>query len=303
MPVIRNSATAVAKSRLFDRARTLYEANQRDWDLPLSKLAKMYVGGYLILRDFGSGDFPPVFESIDNTYQGELEYHASLPGTDEEESRRRDMRKPFGPHFNTKQYLDHLAMLLRFLDELGIESEASILEIGCGEGWMAEFLAVSGYDICATSLSARDVQEAGKRVKALAVKDAAAKLQFRVAAMESVHEQVTDQGLFDVVFVYEALHHAFSWKETFRAVHKCLRPGGWFLICNEPNRIHTLVSYRVARLSNTHEIGLSRSQMRKELGNIGFSKVRIMTNRIDCGIRSHWIAAQMAGDPTALRDG
>lgn len=292
MSFARKAAGAFAKSPLFAAAREIYSRNEREWDLPMSRLTKAYVGGYLILRDFGAGEFPPVFDDIQVTYQGEIEYHAALSGLAEIESRRRDMCKPFGQSFRTKEYLSHLSMLLELLDDLTNRPEARILELGCGEGWMAECIALSGYDVCATSLSARDVAEAQKRVDALKAKDVGARLQFRVAPMESVHEALAEVEPFDVVFVYEALHHAFSWQSTFHSVYECLAPGGWFVICNEPNLAHTFVSYRVAKLSNTHEIGLSKRKMLKELRRTGFRQTRNFGNRPGLGVRPHWIAAQ-----------
>jgi 2-polyprenyl-3-methyl-5-hydroxy-6-metoxy-1,4-benzoquinol methylase len=294
MSFARKTAGAFADSLLFAIAREIYSRNERDWDLPMSRLTKAYVGGYLILRDFGAGKFPPVFENMQSAYQGEIDYHARLPGLAEIESRRRDMCKPFGPHFRTREYLSHLAMVLELLDDLATRPGARVLELGCGEGWMAECLALSGYEICATSLSIRDVAEAQKRVEALKAKNVGARLQFRVAPMESVHEELKELEPFDVVFVYESLHHAYSWESAFRSAYECLAPGGWFLICNEPNLVHTLVSYRVAKLSNTHEVGLSRKKMLRELRRIGFQRIRNLGRRIGLGIRPHWIAAQKA---------
>ena len=258
----------------------------------MSKLTKLYVGSYLIMRDYAAGIFPPKFEDAAQTYEGELNYHTTLPGIPEAESRRRDMCKPFGPHFPTSDYLRHLSTLLETLDKLGVARKAKLLELGCGEGWMAECLALSGFDVHATSISPADIKEGSKRIEAVRVKDADARLQFRASPMESIHSHVEDLIPLDVVFVYEALHHAFCWKTTFGSVFQCLAPGGWFLICNEPNVLHTFVSYRVARLSNTHEIGLSRRKMVKSLADSGFTDVRILENRLNNGVRPHWIAAQ-----------
>ena len=78
---------------------------------------------------------------------------------------------------------------------------------------------------------------------------------------------------FDCVFIFEALHHAFDWRETLAAAHKCLKPGGWFLLAKEPMFLHTFVSYRVAKLSNTHEIGMSRRALIRRLRDVGFARV------------------------------
>jgi hypothetical protein len=110
------------------------------------------------------------------------------------------------------------------------------------------------------------------------------------APMESVADHVRHG--FDVAFVYAAFHHAFDWRRTLNSVSSTLRPGGWFLICNEPNVLHTAISYRVAKLSNTHEVGFSRSELVRELRRSGFADVRIFQNHFHLWIREHWLAAR-----------
>ena len=67
--------------------------------------------------------------------------------------------------------------------------------------------------------------------------------------MESVADFLQDKEVlpFDVVFVFEALHHAYDWHQSLKSAFECLKPGGWLIICNEPNLIHTFVSYRIAK--------------------------------------------------------
>jgi hypothetical protein len=100
------------------------------------------------------------------------------------------------------------------------------------------------------------------------------------------------RGTFDCVFVYEALHHAFDWKQTLRASAAILKSGGWLLIAGEPNRMHTFISYRVATLSRTHEIGFSRSALVKELKASGFSEVKVLQPSFDNRVSPFWIMAR-----------
>ena len=69
-------------------------------------------------------------------------------------------------------------------------------------------------------------------------------------------------------------------------------PGGWLLLCDEPNWLHTFVSYRVAKLSNTHEIGFTRRQLTGQLRQTGFQEVVIARNRFGFLVKPHWLAAQ-----------
>ena len=56
--------------------------------------------------------------------------------------------------------------------------------------------------------------------------------------------------------------------------------------------LRTFISYRVGKLTNTHEIGMNPRHIRKELHRIGFTKVLLLRNRIHMGIKPIWIAAQ-----------
>ena len=128
-------------------------------------------------------------------------------------------------------------------------------------------------------------------MKCLEAKGLSPALKFVAAPMESVHKAVAT-GSFDAAFVYEALHHAFDWREAIRSAHACLRDGGWFLICNEPNVLHTCISYRVAKLSNTHEIGFRKSALVGELQKTGFRRVVSVGVKLHCWVRHHWLLAQ-----------
>jgi len=63
------------------------------------------------------------------------------------------------------------------------------------------------------------------------------------------------------------------------------------LSANEPNLLHTFISYRVARLSNTHEIGLSRKALTREMQQVGFSETRVFAPKLNDLTSSHWIAS------------
>jgi SAM-dependent methyltransferase len=117
-------------------------------------------------------------------------------------------------------------------------------------------------------------------------------LDFAASPMEAVDELPNCNEAFDAAYVYEALHHAFDWRQTLRATFNVLKPGGWFLLAAEPNRLHTFISYRVAKLSRTHEIGFSRQDLCSELKAAGFATVKVLAPRIDNRVTPHWIIAR-----------
>lgn len=159
-------------------------------------------------------------------------------------------------------------------------------------GWMTEFLALMGFNIIGTSISPHEIENANKRIKSIAEKQIKVCLEFIATPMESIAEATESRGLFDTVFVFEALHHAYDWRKAITDSYSCLKPGGWLIICNEPNLIHTYVSYRVAKLSNTHEIGFKRTELISHLKKTNFTQIKILKNKIDYFIAPHWIAAQ-----------
>jgi 2-polyprenyl-3-methyl-5-hydroxy-6-metoxy-1,4-benzoquinol methylase len=289
---MQKMAGRAARSRLFAGARRLFEQNTKNWNLPLSKFQKVWVGGYVILADYAVGRFPPRFEDQAKAYAMEIHYRTQIPGVTAEDTVQTEMRKPFWFGPGVQDFLGGFTRLMAVLEQLNLPPPARILELGCGTGWMAEFLAISGFEVVGTSIAPTDIADAEKRRRSLEAKGLPARLRFEVAAMESVHTTVGPVNHYDVVFCFEALHHAFDWREAVRSAHACLRPGGWLLICSEPNVLHTFVSYRSARLVGTHEIGFCRSELEQQLKNIGFTEVKYLGSPVHFWAKKHWLAAR-----------
>ena len=258
----------------------------------MRKFEKLLAGGYVILEDYHRGIFPPTFQDQAKAYAAEIAYRTRLPGQGLEEIRRGELRKPFWVPRAAEKYLGQFILLLRLFEKSNVFPPAKLLELGCGTGWMAEFLAIAGFDVVATSIAPSDIADAQGRLRSIQTKGLPAQLRFAVAAMESVADHVGPLNHYDAVFVFEALHHAFDWRQAIHSSFRCLRPGGWLLICNEPNLLHTFISYRVAKLSGTHEIGFRRGELTGHLRKTGFSCVKYLSTRVHFWVRNHWIAAQ-----------
>lgn len=290
----RRVAGWLAESPLTRPGKRIMEANLRDYHMPLGKVGKVLAGTWLILRDHADGHFPPTFEDQQKAYQGEIDYFASIPGAARERMIADHVVKPFWNSESFGRYAGELARLMGVLEALGVPADGRLLELGCGCGWMAEFLAIRGYDVTGTTIAPDDVGIGEKRVMALVARGLPRRLRFRAAPMESVDEAVGDLGGFDATFVFEALHHAFDWRRSIQAAARTLRPGGWLVLANEPNLVHTLVSYRVGRLTNTHEIGMSGSALRKEMRRAGLSEIRVFQPRWENWVTPHWLAGRRA---------
>jgi 2-polyprenyl-3-methyl-5-hydroxy-6-metoxy-1,4-benzoquinol methylase len=293
---LQRFACVLASSFFFRKGHRLWEANSAQWGLPFSKWEKLVCGGYIILKDFAEGSFPPTFEDQAQAYQNEIDYNASLPGQSLAQTQHAQAIKPFWGAAASTKYLSEFNCLYGILQKHGFKAGDRLLELGCGCGWTAEFLALAGYSVLGTSISHYDVALANEKVASLRCKERKGQSPFQIEflawAMESVDEIPNAAGAFDGVYVYEALHHAFDWRRAVRAAAKTLKPGGWLLLANEPNRLHTFISYRVAKLSKTHEIGFRRRELVNELKAAGFSTVKTLRPAIDDWVTSHWIIAR-----------
>ncbi len=285
-------AKTISSSVFLSKGRSLWELNQQNWELPLTKIEKLLVGMYVILEDYSQGKFPPRFDDQKLAHEAEIAYRFSLPGLTESDVAESELRKPFWFGSSTGKYLTDFIDLVVVLEKLKIYPPQKLLELGCGTGWMSEFLALMKFEIVATSISPHDIRDAQTRIKSLEVKNLKANLKFIESSMETVAETVQNYELFDAVLVFEALHHAYDWRKAINSSYGCLKSGGWLLVCNEPNFFHTAVSYRIAKLSNTHEIGFKRSELIDHLKQTGFQNIQIMKNQLDWLVKPHWIAAQ-----------
>jgi hypothetical protein len=94
------------------------------------------------------GRFPPSIDAA-QTWAAEEQYRATLPGMDAANLFRTEMRKPF---WMGAYYVEHFSALIHIFRRCDFMPPRKLLELGCGSGWMAEFLALGGYDVTATSL-------------------------------------------------------------------------------------------------------------------------------------------------------
>jgi SAM-dependent methyltransferase len=290
-PALKRFAAALAGSSLFFRARKLMEKNQADWNLPVNRADNLLICSYLILSDYAAGLFPPPHLDRAMAYENEKQYGHGLGGVTWEEFQAKEMRKPFWDAHSADRYLNGFVRLLRLFESLGLPPGSRVLEMGCGSGWMAEFFALTGYNIVATTIAPSDEPAVESRAAALRAKGVASEFVFKAAPMEEV-DQVVELNSFDAAYIHQALHHAQDWKAALRAAFRTLKPEGWLIIADEPNVLHTFTSYRMGKLSGTHEIGLSQRQIIRCLRGGGYREVRTIHPRFDDRLHPLWIVAR-----------
>lgn len=292
--ILRPIATVLSQSFLFQKAKVIWSDNQFSIGMSLTKIEKAWVGIYLIMKDYARGEFPPTFEDQRIVYDNEISYLKNLPGLAASEATEIYSRKPFLFSERNYQFLKDVVYICRVFETLDIHPPMRLLELGCGNGWMAEILSTMNFNVLGTTISPDEIQQANRRVLSLRVKGIASSLQFMEAPMETVDQSISsaDKGTYDCVYVYEALHHAYSWEDTISSSLACLKPGGWLLICREPNLAHTWVSYRISILAKTHEIGMNRKALIKCMKANGFKTIHVLRNNIGLGIAPIWLAAR-----------
>lgn len=280
------------KTRPGQIGKRLWAQNRTHFELPLSMPQKLLITLYLVATDRVDGQFPRRFAHARNdAHQCERTYLDRLPGTSRTQMDVLGLTKPFWPVKTMRAFLDHFCRGVDCLYRHGITPSAKLIELGCGAGWMSELLARCGYQVLGTTLDPKTVRTATRRANAHAALDLPGSLEFREASMETLWDSVLDRTPFDAAVVYEALHHVHDWRLSLTQVAGVLRPGGVLLIMNEPNRLHTLKAYRVAHLTQTHEIGMSRRAIVRHLRSNGFGRIDIPKNRLGLGIRPIWIKA------------
>jgi len=270
----------------------VFEQNSANWNMALSKLDKLRSGLFIILHDYSIARFPPTFTDQSATHDAEISIRETVRGVTPEQITEAELRKPFWAAPRTTAYLKSYCQLVGALEKLSILPPAKLLELGCGVGWTAEFLVVTGYEVTGISISPSDIADARKRIDSIRAKGLQRSLRFEISTMETVAETVGPPNHYDGVLVFEALHHAFDWRQALRSSFTCLKPEGWLLLSNEPNVLHTFVSYRVARLSNTHEIGFSKRELITELHKIGFKTIVSGGPKLHYWVRPLWLFAQ-----------
>jgi SAM-dependent methyltransferase len=196
--------------------------------------------------------------------QAEIDY----PHTIDDAGRDWLRAKPFRNHPSiTARHLIDFAHVLQILD---LHAGMSLVELGCGPGWMTRFAArhgleAVGYDIApemieiARELAGREAPEA----------------TFEVGDMEAL-----DLGRrFDAALLYDALHHSRNPDRVLASAHRALKPGGGILLV-EPNWKHRFQGRDASHEYGVTEMGYRPRQLKRLLHDAGFTDVaRFHNNR------------------------
>jgi 2-polyprenyl-3-methyl-5-hydroxy-6-metoxy-1,4-benzoquinol methylase len=135
-----------------------------------------------------------------------------------------------------------LAMLPKSFDQQRIR----VLDLGCGNGCLANLLAQQGYEVVGVEESASGVDIAQKTFP---------DCQFIQGSIYDLPSSITN-NTFDVVISVEVIEHLYYPRELARAAEKCLRPGGRLILTTPYNGYLKNIAISVAGKMDKHVTAL-----------------------------------------------
>jgi SAM-dependent methyltransferase len=136
--------------------------------------------------------------------------------------------KPFSvpPQYELRECL---RTFVHLVDQLELEVRAQVLDVGCGPGWLSEFLARCGYWVTGIDVSEDMVKVARERIAA--IKEPIGEGIEPLAEFHAMPaSEIPWKGRFDAVVLYDAMHHLDDEVETLRVIQRSLVPGGRIFI-------------------------------------------------------------------------
>jgi SAM-dependent methyltransferase len=194
--------------------------------------------------------------------QAEIDY----PRAAGEEGRAWIRSKPFGHNpRETARFLIDFGYVLQLLD---LHAGSSLVELGCGSGWMIRLAArhgvhAEGYDISPQMI---EIARAEAEREGLDVHFAAGD-----------YEELDLGRRFDTCLLYDALHHSPRADLVFATARRALKPGGRLLLA-EPNWKHRYQGREAAEEYGVTEFGYSPRRLKRVLRAHGFTEIQRFHN-------------------------
>jgi len=194
--------------------------------------------------------------------QAEIDY----PDAVGEEGREWIRSKPFGhdPAYTARLLID-FGYVVRLLE---LNAGMSLVELGCGSGWMTRLAArqgvhAEGYDISPQMI---EIAHAEAEREGLDVHFAAGD-----------YEELDLGRRFDTCLLYDALHHSPRADLVFATARRALKPGGRLLLA-EPNWKHRYQGRQAAEEYGVTEFGYSPRRLKRVLRAHGFTQIQRFHN-------------------------
>jgi 2-polyprenyl-3-methyl-5-hydroxy-6-metoxy-1,4-benzoquinol methylase len=198
----------------------------------------------------------------DERKQAEIDY----PRTVGEEGREWIRSKPFrhNPRETARLLID-FGYVLQLLE---LQVGSSLVELGCGSGWMTRLAARQGVHAEGYDISPEMIEIARQEAEREG-------LDLRFEAGD--YEQLDLGRRFDSCLLYDALHHSGRPELVLTAARRALKPGGTLLLA-EPNWKQRLQGRDAAHTYGTTELGYSPRHLKRLLQAQGFTDIRRFHN-------------------------
>jgi 2-polyprenyl-3-methyl-5-hydroxy-6-metoxy-1,4-benzoquinol methylase len=170
----------------------------------------------------------------------------------------------------------HFCDFANMVNALALPAGAKVLDVGCGSGWLSEWLARLGYDVTGMDISPALIEISRQRVGNLPYRvDGETPLKCRFVAQDV--ETAPLPETFDAAVCYDSLHHFDDENAVLRHISAMLRPGGQLFIMEgerPPDDSQTAQELTAAmREYATLEAPFSRAYLLELLDAQGFAVV------------------------------
>jgi SAM-dependent methyltransferase len=132
--------------------------------------------------------------------------------------------KPFSAPPN-EELAPALHTFAHVVEQLQLGLRAQVLDVGCGPGWLSEFLARCGYWVTGIDVSEDMVEIARERIAAID-----SPIGESVEPLGEFHAMQVRElpwvERFDAAILYDTMHHFDEEVETLRTIQRSLVPGG-----------------------------------------------------------------------------
>jgi len=135
--------------------------------------------------------------------------------------------KPFSAP-PTSELARCLRTFANIVELLGLGLRAQVLDVGCGPGWLSEFLARCGYTVTGVDISPDMVEIARKRIAELREIGEGLEAQAEFHALKVL--ELPWSNRFEAAILYDAMHHFDDELATLEVVRCSLVPGGQLFI-------------------------------------------------------------------------
>jgi len=191
------------------------------------------------------------------TKQAEIDYFGKMT----EAGRRFAAGKPFTAEERGAYLLD-MGQILSLIPK----PPARLLDLGCGSGWTTAMFARSGYDALGVDIAPGAIALAREAFGHTGAR-------FDVQDFEAL----PFRSEFDIVVIYDCLHHAENERAVLESVFRALKNGGEAVIV-EPGEGHAAdaVSQRAVQAHGVTEKDMPARRTAKLLRAAGFRTVRVL---------------------------